>query len=53
MVSGGQRRDLAIQIYASILLQTPLQARLPHYIEQSSLCYTVGTGWLSSMIPYT
>ena len=27
--------------------QTPLPPRLPHNIEQSSLCYTVGPCWLS------
>ena len=30
-----------------ILPQTPLPSRLPHKIEQSSLCYTVGPYWLS------
>ena len=36
-----QQRDSAIHIYVSVLPQTPLQSRLPHNIEQSSLCYTV------------
>jgi len=31
----------------SILPQTPLPSRLPHNIEQSSLCYRVGPCWLS------
>ena len=26
---------------------TPVPSRLPHNIEQSSLCYTVGPCWLS------
>jgi len=46
-VSGGQQRNSAIPIHVSILPQTPLPSRLPHDIEQSSLCYTVGYCWLS------
>ena len=46
IVSGGQQRDSAIHIHVSILSQTPLPSRLPHNIEQSSLCYTVGPCWL-------
>ena len=34
------------QRYTSILPQTPLPSRLPHNIEQSSLCYAVGPCWL-------
>ena len=30
-----------------IISQTPLPSRLPHGIEQSSMCYTVGPCWLS------
>ena len=41
--SGEQRRDSAIHIHVSILPQTPLPSRLPRDIEQSSLCYTVGS----------
>ena len=41
IVSGQQCRDSAIHIHVSILPQTPLQSRLPHNIEQSSMCYTV------------
>ena len=47
IVSGEQRRDPAIHIHVSILLQPILPPRLPHNIEQSSLCYTVGPFWLS------
>ena len=48
MVSGEQQRDLAIIIHVSSLPQTSLAFRLPHYIEQSSLYYTVGPCWLST-----
>ena len=41
IVSGEQRRDSAIHIRVSLLPQTPLPCRLPHNIEQSSMCYTV------------
>ena len=47
IVSGEQRRDSAIHIHVSILPQTPLPSRLPHNIQQSSLCCTVGPCWLS------
>jgi len=47
MVSGGQQRDSAIHIHGSILPQTPLPSRLPHDIEQSSLCSAVGLWCLS------
>ena len=39
--SGGQQRDSVIHIHVSTLPQIPLPSRLLHYIEQSSLCYTV------------
>ena len=42
-----QQRDSDIRIHVSILPQTPLPSRLPHNIEQSSLCDTVGPCWLS------
>ena len=42
-----QRRESAIHIHMSILPQSPLPSRLPHTIEQSSLCSTVGPSWLS------
>ena len=32
--------------HVSILPRTLLPSRLPHHIEQSSLCYTVGPCWL-------
>ena len=47
LVSGEQWGDSAIHAYVSILPQTPLPSRLPHNIEQNSLCYTVGPCWLS------
>ena len=46
IISGEQQRKSAIHIHISILPQTPLPSRLPHIIEQSSLCYTVGPCWL-------
>ena len=45
--SGKQQRDSAKYRHASILSQTLLPSRLPHNIEQSSICYTVGPCWLS------
>ena len=42
-----QQSSSTIHIHASILLQTPFSSRLPHNIERSSLCYTVGPCWLS------
>ena len=41
-----QQRDSTIHIHVSIFPKTPLSSRLPHNIEQSSLCYTVGPCWL-------
>ena len=46
IVSGGQQRDSAVYIHVTILLQASLPSRLPHNIEQSSLCYTIGPCWL-------
>ena len=45
---GDQRRDSAIHTHVSILPQAPLPSGLPHNIEQSSVCYTVGPCWLSA-----
>ena len=45
--SSEQRRDSVIHIHVSIPPQTPFPSRLPHNIEQSSLCYTLGPCWLS------
>ena len=42
IVSGEQRWDSVVQIHVSIFPKTPLPARLPHDIEQSSLCCTEG-----------
>ena len=47
IVSGGKLSNSTIHIHVSILPQTPLPSRLPHNIEQSSLCYTVGPCALS------
>ena len=47
IVSGEHERDSAICIHVSTLPPTPLLSRLPHNIEHSSLCYTVGPCWLS------
>ena len=50
-VSGEQWRDSAIHIHVPILPQTPIPSRLPHDIEQGSMCYTVGPCWLSMTFP--
>ena len=42
MVSGEQQRDSAMHTHVSILPQTPLPSRLPHDIEWSSWCCTLG-----------
>ena len=42
IIAGDQQRDSAIHRHVSILPQTPLPSRLPHNVEQSSTCYTVG-----------
>ena len=47
IISGGQQKDSAIHVYVSILPQISLPSRLPHNIEQSSLCYIVSPCWLS------
>ena len=47
IVSGKQRRDSAIHVHVSVLLQTPLPSKLPHSIEQSSMCCTIGPCWLT------
>ena len=47
IVSGEEQRVSAIHGHVSILPQTPLPSRLPHNIEQSCLCCTVGPFWLS------
>ena len=47
IVSGGQQRDSAIHTHISILPQIHLPSRLPHNIDQPSLCYTSGPYWLS------
>jgi len=36
-----------IYTYTDFLPQTPLPSRLPHSIEQSSLCYAISPFWLS------
>ena len=46
-VSGGQQSDSVIHVHVSILPQTPLPSSLPHNIEQTYLCYRVGTCWPS------
>ena len=45
IVSREQRRDSAINTHVSIGPQTPLPSRLPHNMEQNSLCYTVLVGY--------
>ena len=47
IASGEQQMESAKHIYVSILPQTPLASRLPHNIEQSSLCCTVSPCQLS------
>ena len=47
LVSGIQQSDSVIHIQVSILFQVIFPFRLLQNIEQSSLCYTVGTRWLS------
>ena len=47
LISGEQGRGSAIHMNISILPQTPLSSSLPHNIEQSPLCYTVGPCSLS------
>ena len=45
IVSGEQCRDSAIHV--SIFPQIPVPSRLSHNTEQSSMCYTAGSCWLS------
>ena len=45
-----QQSNSAIYIHISIVPQTPLPSRLPHNIEQSSLCYIAGPCLLSILI---
>ena len=40
-------RKAHLCIHVFILPKTPLLSRLPHNIEQSSICYTIGPCWLS------
>ena len=47
IVSGERWRDSAIHTRVSILPHAPLPSRLPHDIEQKSLCYAAGPCWLS------
>ena len=44
--SDAQQSDSAIRIRVSILLPIPLSSRLPYYIEQTYMCYTVVLCWL-------
>ena len=47
-VSREERRDLAIHMHMyPFSPQTPLPSRTPHNAGQSSMCYTVGSCWLS------
>ena len=47
LVSGVQQSDLVLHTYISISYQILFPYRLLQNIEYSSLCYTVGTCWLS------
>ena len=50
LVSGVQQGDsVTLHIHVSILFQILFPFRLLQNIEQSSLCYTVGPCWLSSL----
>ena len=49
MVPGAQQSNSAIHTHVSIFPQTPLPSSLPHSIEQSSLCYTIGPCWISTL----
>ena len=49
IASGGQQEQSVIHTHIPILSQTPLPSRLPHNMEQSSLCYTVGHFRLSTL----
>ena len=45
IVSGAQQSN-SVHTHVSLLPQAPVPSRLPHNIEQSSLCYTAGPCWL-------
>ena len=47
IVSGLQQSDSIIYIHTSTSFQILFPLRLSHYIEQSTLCYTVGPCWLA------
>ena len=47
MVSDVQQSDSVIHLHVSILFQILFSFRLLHNTERSSLCYTVGSCWLS------
>ena len=47
LVSGVQQSDSVTHIYVFILFHIFFPFRLLQNIEQNSLCYTVGPGWLS------
>ena len=49
IVSRGQQRDSGIHSHVSLLSQTPLPSRLPHDMEQSSLCCPAGPCWFSML----
>ena len=53
MVSDEQQRDSALHIYVFFLPQISLPSRLPHNIEQSSICYTVDPCWLSILFIFS
>ena len=46
IVSDEQWKNSTIRTHVSILPQISLLSRLPHSIEQSSMCQTVGSCWL-------
>ena len=50
ILSSVQQSNSATHIHESILPQTPLPSRLPHNIEQSSLCYAVSPCQLSILL---
>ena len=47
LVSDVHQSDAVIHIHVSILFQILFPFKLLHNIEQSSLCYTAGSCWLS------
>ena len=49
LVSGIKQSEIVIHTHAPILLHILFLFRLLHNIEQSSLCYTVGLCWLSTL----